>query len=1250
MDAVSAAFKKTVIVLSFALLAAMPRLAQGQTPYFTNPSNGNTISLVNGSASLLVEGSGDSSTPPQPLTFSVTVQYNNGDRPWLQTGSDPTATPGGLCNGGSGQKTYQTPLQMSMGLACNAGALTMGTHIATVMFSVNTPNGVSPVTFSVEYDTSGGSSGGIIPTPSTLTGNNGLTAPVGAQVSTNVSLSTESGTAISFTTSTGASWLTATSGTNQVTSSAPASLTVTANAAGLVAGTTYNSAVTVSYDTQQTVVINVAFTVTASAVSFSPGVLTWQYANSALSPAGAQMVTLTTPNSDNYTATVSYPSGATATNWLQVNNAGSVGALVNGSQLTITIVNYTTLAAGSYTGTITATDNGGSAGSGILTVTLTVSGSSSGGLTVSPNPVTLNSTNGYNQLVTVTSASGGAFTVSSSANWLTFSQTSTSIVAGGTAYITATANTNVSGSGTYTGILTITVGSASQQLTVNLTSGSGAGGGSSGYVAPTTLNLVGVSGSTSAVTAKIVFAGSGTFQLATSPVYSANSDSVAWLIESQVGGSMTTQGTPVTIYANPSRLSPGSYSATVAIALVVNGVAVTSPPTLTVNFVVVSGETFVSDPSTVIMNTGGTSQTATIQVSASGSTALPVNVTTDQAWLNATVQGGGTSTPVNITVTATTSSLSNGLYAGNVTVTGGSAPPLYVPVVVVVSGAINPTGLTLSSPSLTFAATPGGSAPANQSLTVSSNTGGTSFSVSSSVTSPSGGNWLTVTPSGNLQTNQTLTVGVNQSGLSAGTYAANIVLAANGATLTVPVTLVVGNGGSSGGNVSVSPTSLTFSAAYGGSAPSSQTLTVSSASGSSGVSFTAAATSTGNWLSVTPTSGTTQATLNVSVNQASLSAGNYSGSISITPSGGTAVSVPVSLSVVSQPSISVSPSSLVFAFQYGSGGTVTSGQVTITATGGTANFTASASSTGSWLSVFPTSGSTSSTTALTVQVNPAGLTAQSQPYKGTITVAGAGGTQGSATVNVSLNVTVPLPTVSSLLNAASYANGAVSPGEVVSIFGTSIGPTNPSFLTLDSTGKVSTSIGGVTVSFSGYLAPLTYVSATQINCVVPYGFSGNKSPFVEVQFAGQKSNDYPLTLATSAPGIFTQNSSGSGPGAILNGDSTLNTQANPAPAGSTVQIYMTGEGLTTPLEATGAVTPVNTSGVGPLTPAPQLPVSVMIGNQPAGTAFVGEAPFFVAGVLQVNAVIPPTASSGANAITVQIGKLLSQSNVTVWVK
>lgn len=1247
MDAAFTAVKKTAFFLSLALLAAVPRLAQAATPTFTSPANNSAITLANGvSNSVSVTGSEDSGTPLQPISFTVSVVYENGDPHWLSVGGD--TNPGGGCTGGG--IGYMTPVTLSLGVGCLGGQLAPGLHTAAVTLNASVPSGVTPVTFQVNYNPNGSGSSVLVPNPSNLTGSNAMSAPVGAQVTANVLLSTSSSTAITFTTavSQGAGWLGVTSNTNQVTNTTSATLIFTASAAGLSAGT-YNTTVTVSYGNGQQLIISVAFDVGTGAVSLSPNALGWTYSNGALSPSGAQNVTLTTPNNDSYSAQVSYPSGATATNWLQVNNATSTTGLGNGSMASISLVNYGSLAVGTYTGKVTVTDTGNSSNFATLSVTLTVSGATSGSLTITPSPISLSSTNSYEQLVTVTSAAGGALTAtpSSTNNWLGVTTSASSIVPGGSAFLTVSANTSLSGSGTYSGSITVTVGTVSQQVAVNLTAGSGAGGSSSGFVAPTALNFLAQSGGAD-VTQQVVFAGTGSFTISGSPTYSSNSDSVAWFASGSVAGNMNAQGTAVTIFANPSKLSPGTYTATVPIGLVVNGQALQNVAPLAVNFVVASGDVLLSNPSTVFLNNGA--QNGTFTVTASGSTPLPVSVATDQTWLSATIQGGATTTPATISVAVSTGALGNGLYGGNVTVTGGSAP-LTVPVIVVVTGATNPSGLTLSSPSLTFAAQVGGSAPANQTLTVSSSPAGTAFTASSSVTSPSGGTWLSIAPKGSLTTNQALTVSVNQSGLATGAYAGNIALNANGATVNVPVNLVVNTTGTTGGNITVSASALGFTAVSGGAAPASQTLTVSSAAGSAAVTFAAAAASTGNWLSVSPSTGSTQATLTVSVNQANLSTGNHTGTITITPTGGSAVVVQVTLSVVSQPTILVSPASLSFNFQAGSGETVTPGQLKVSATGGPASFQASASSTGNWLSVTPTSGSTSTSTNLTVQVNPAGLAASATAYTGTIAITGVSGTAGSVMVNVSLSITAPLPFITSVLNAASFLSGPISPGEIVSIFGTSIGPTKPALLTLDPTGtKVLTSIGGVQVSFSGYLAPLIYVSSTQINAVVPYGLAGNKSPFVEVMFAGQTSNEPAVQLTTTAPGIFTQNSSGTGPGAILSQNNQLNTQQNPAAVGSTIQIYLTGEGLTTPAQATGAVTPVNTSGVGPVTPAPQLQVSVMIGNQPAKVDFAGEAPYFVAGVLQVNAEIPATATSGANTITVQVGTHISQSGVTVWVQ
>jgi uncharacterized protein (TIGR03437 family) len=70
----------------------------------------------------------------------------------------------------------------------------------------------------------------------------------------------------------------------------------------------------------------------------------------------------------------------------------------------------------------------------------------------------------------------------------------------------------------------------------------------------------------------------------------------------------------------------------------------------------------------------------------------------------------------------------------------------------------------------------------------------------------------------------------------------------------------------------------------------------------------------------------------------------------------------------------------------------------------------------------------------------------------------------------------------------------------------------------------------------------------------------------------------------------------------------------------------------------------------PLTPAPLLPVSVMIGGQPAQWTFAGEAPSLVSGVLQVNVVVPTNIAPGDQSIIVSVGGNQSQTGVTVSVK
>jgi uncharacterized protein (TIGR03437 family) len=294
-----------------------------------------------------------------------------------------------------------------------------------------------------------------------------------------------------------------------------------------------------------------------------------------------------------------------------------------------------------------------------------------------------------------------------------------------------------------------------------------------------------------------------------------------------------------------------------------------------------------------------------------------------------------------------------------------------------------------------------------------------------------------------------------------------------------------------------------------------------------------------------------------------------------------------------------------------------------------------------WITVSAApSGPGSASVALAVFPNNSGAT-----LSGTVLIAGV-----SVTVIQPALATAPLPPIKSVVNAASFIGGPVSPGEMVTIFGTGIGPATAAYATADpSTGKLATTIGGVQVLFNGTPAPMIYASSTQLSAVVPYEMALIPSPSLWIEYAGQTSNAYRLSLAASAPGMFAQNSSGSGLGAILNQDNSLNGPGNPAAKGSIVQMFMTGEGQTSPLGVTGAITSV-TLPPPQVTPAPLLAPVVDIDGRTALCTYVGEAPGMAAGVMQLNVQIPAYVGSGALRIQVWFLFNVSQNGITVSVQ
>jgi uncharacterized protein (TIGR03437 family) len=219
----------------------------------------------------------------------------------------------------------------------------------------------------------------------------------------------------------------------------------------------------------------------------------------------------------------------------------------------------------------------------------------------------------------------------------------------------------------------------------------------------------------------------------------------------------------------------------------------------------------------------------------------------------------------------------------------------------------------------------------------------------------------------------------------------------------------------------------------------------------------------------------------------------------------------------------------------------------------------------------------------------------------------------------------------------------IAPGELLRIRGVCIGPFDPVFDGFGSGGALSTSAEGTQILFNGTAAPLIFVSSGQIIAEAPFELDGQFQVPVELTYKGVAiQSSIPVQAAN--PAVFTVSNQPSGPAIALNQDGTLNSAANPAPAGSIVVLYATGTGQTAPPGSDGAQPP------GSVRPAPKLPVLVTIGSENADIFYAGDAPGFV-GLTQLNIGVPKSiVGGGAQPITLEVGAFpLNQSNVTIYV-
>ena len=206
----------------------------------------------------------------------------------------------------------------------------------------------------------------------------------------------------------------------------------------------------------------------------------------------------------------------------------------------------------------------------------------------------------------------------------------------------------------------------------------------------------------------------------------------------------------------------------------------------------------------------------------------------------------------------------------------------------------------------------------------------------------------------------------------------------------------------------------------------------------------------------------------------------------------------------------------------------------------------------------------------------------------------------------------------------------------VMIKGVHLAPTKRSWQTSDfKSGKLPTSLDGVSVKINGQPAYISYVSPVQINVLTPFTLPSSAPVSVEVSDADLTSTAVNVTPAPVAPSFFLFNSdkyvAATHANGSLIGPTTLFPNAStPATPGETVVLYGNGFGPTTPPGTAGDV--VSTPAVLATQPV------ILINNTPATVQYAGMT---ATGLYQFNVTLPTGLPPGDVPVVAQIRGLSS---------
>jgi uncharacterized protein (TIGR03437 family) len=242
-----------------------------------------------------------------------------------------------------------------------------------------------------------------------------------------------------------------------------------------------------------------------------------------------------------------------------------------------------------------------------------------------------------------------------------------------------------------------------------------------------------------------------------------------------------------------------------------------------------------------------------------------------------------------------------------------------------------------------------------------------------------------------------------------------------------------------------------------------------------------------------------------------------------------------------------------------------------------------------------------------------------------------------------------------VVNAATYQAGVpVAQGSLAVMFGSNLAGN----VAQSSTPPWQTTLENRQITIDDQtLSPIYYMSPTQANFQIPSNAAlGTQRVALRLGDTGELVAGGNLLISATSPGLFTANQSGSGQAAVYNQDNTINSASNPAPVGSTVSLYGTGQGQVSPAVQDGTA-----AGTSPLSYTIAVPTAnsttcfvsqpsmcVAVGSNFANVQYSGLAPGFV-GLWQINVTIPQGTPSGAVGVRVVINST-SSNLVTIAVR